>query len=383
MNQDLISGAILVGLGSFLITYGKETISNAITKIKSLCVYSVYFDQNEILYNVFSDWFAEKYPNKFKNLEAQIVENKSSFKLKFKQLFDDNIIRYDKKFLLVNKGRMKLEYTNNTLNVYLHSYIIKGFFAKKKIENLCKELLKQHIESTEKYDLVVKYNGDWGDYYTRYYETIKGFDNLFFKDKNLLINDLKTYKEGKHKYNNLGINFKRGYLLYGPPGTGKSSAAMAIAQYLKRSLYSINLASIRDDQAFQKLIANIPNGSCVLFEDIDGFIENRETRDSVNFNFSTLLNVLDGLYAPPDAVFIITTNLPNLLDNAIMRKGRMDFAIELGQARNKDIQDFLNHYYKTNIILCDPMKISKISMVDVQNLCLSYDNIEDVLEKIK
>ena len=47
---------------------------------------------------------------------------------------------------------------------------------------------------------------------------------------------------------------------------------------------------------------------------------------------SGLLNVLDGFHAPEDVLFVMTTNVIDLLDRALLRPGRIDYRLFLGRA---------------------------------------------------
>jgi chaperone BCS1 len=382
--EQLYLGTLLGGLLGFILTSGKNIITSIYYKITSLISYSVYFDANNDMYDVFSEWFQEKYPDKFRRNEVKITETSKApkFRLKFFQLADSNCIWYKNRLIFISKERLKLEHTADLSNLFMHSYMLRGFFAKEAINELCEELLNKHLKKTQASALTVKCNSEWGEYITRRYSLIKNFDNLFFKDKQSLLDDINSFLKSKETYEKLGITYKRGYLFHGPPGTGKSSIAKAIASHANRTLYSINLASIQGGDIYlQKLICNVPNGSCVVFEDIDCVVDNRKTDEKSEFNFSTLLNLLDGLYSPEDVIFIITTNHIEKLDNALLRKGRMDFSLEMNHPRNQDVEDFINHFFGSNIKLCNPQDISKCSMADIQNLCLS-NTLEQVLEHV-
>ena len=69
----------------------------------------------------------------------------------------------------------------------------------------------------------------------------KSFDNIFFKDKKLVLNRLNKFLEGKDEYAKKGISYTlKGSLFYGEPGCGKTSCIKAIANYTKRNLQIIN-----------------------------------------------------------------------------------------------------------------------------------------------
>ncbi len=56
-----------------------------------------------------------------------------------------------------------------------------------------------------------------------------------------LIGDVQTYLGSKKIYTDLGIPYRRGYLLTGPPGTGKSTLILAVASHFKLPIYSVPL----------------------------------------------------------------------------------------------------------------------------------------------
>ena len=56
------------------------------------------------------------------------------------------------------------------------------------------------------------------------------------------------------------------------------------------------------------------------------------TPDRDGVTLSGLLNVLDGFHAPSNVVFVMTTNAAGALDPALLRPGRIDYKLYLGEA---------------------------------------------------
>lgn len=73
-----------------------------------------------------------------------------------------------------------------------------------------------------------------------------------------------------------GIPYRRGYLLHGPPGSGKSSFIQALAGSLEYNICVLNLSErgLTDDK-LNHLLANAPERSIVLLEDIDAAFTGR------------------------------------------------------------------------------------------------------------
>ena len=164
--------------------------------------------------------------------------------------------------------------------------------------------------------------------------------------------DLDRFRGSHARYRRLGVPYHRGYLLYGPPGTGKTSLVSALAAKFGMSLYVMNLTEF-NDRTLKTAMNDVPENSLILFEDIDcmkagnrreDLSESREKQhsatgteksdvgDRFGVTLSGLLNVLDGVHAPENVVYVMTTNKVEALDPALLRPGRIDYRLFMGEA---------------------------------------------------
>lgn len=353
------------------------------SKIRYAVTYETYFDEKSDFYDCFAEWMAERFPQKFRRTEVKIVDGNAApvypgeaprakgFRLRFFQSTDSNFLFYRRRLLFVKKNREKLENSSSLWTMHLNSYSISGMFAKDAIEKLCDEILQVRYRRDEEAGLEVRYNS--GEYFTRRIVPVtKTFDHLFFAEKTRLVGDLDTFSASRQKYFDLGINYKRGYLLYGTPGTGKTSIAVAIARHLKRPLFVINLASVSNDKQLQMLALEVTAGSVILFEDIDCLFEKREVKGNDDLNFATILNVLDGLYSPSDCVFVLTTNKPESIDDALLRKGRIDLTLHIDNPTITNAGQFVSTYYGRDARMTGDAKLPA-GMSAIQDICLRND----------
>jgi len=127
-----------------------------------------------------------------------------------------------------------------------------------------------------------------------------------------------------------GMNLKKGLLFFGPPGTGKTHTV----HYLSRALPGTTTLVITSEQigllSRYMTLARLLQPSLVIIEDADLIARQREemgTCEEILLN--KLLNEMDGLRADAEIIFVLTTNRPEALEQALTsRPGRIDQAIE-------------------------------------------------------
>ena len=142
-------------------------------------------------------------------------------------------------------------------------------------------------------------------------------------------------------YDRVGLDPSTGVLLHGPPGTGKTLLAKAVANEA-----DANFISIKGPELFNKYVGESEKGvrevfskarenapAVVFFDEIDAIAAERGAGMGDNNAgervVSQLLTELDGLEELEDVVVIATTNRPELIDDALLRPGRLDRHIEV------------------------------------------------------
>ena len=187
--------------------------------------------------------------------------------------------------------------------------------------------------------------------------------------------DTKRFLESGSWYSQMGIPWRRGYLLYGPPGNGKSSLITALAGELKRSVCVLNLAdNVLDDETLIYLMADAPDGSLILLEDIDAVFSGREnSKGRVSFN--GLLNALDGVTAQNGSMVFMTTNHLEKLDPALIRPGRCDLHLCFDNATRVQVQNMLERFYpgiSDAFLLAERITGDTLSMARVQGFLMRF-----------
>ncbi|MGH7937556.1 MAG: AAA family ATPase [Chthoniobacterales bacterium] len=211
------------------------------------------------------------------------------------------------------------------------------------------DVLKCHMSRQGVQSYLYTYNDGW-DYVEGYAPRLLESVVLEPGDKEDLMRDIAHFRKSRQRYECLGVPYHRGYLFYGPPGTGKTSLVSALGAHFGLSIYTINLADF-NDRNLLSAVNQVPANSMLLFEDIDctrgaesrtgeqsrsaktnkpDSGENARLQNGVTL--SGLLNVLDGFCAPNGVLFVMTTNHVEKLDNALLRPGRIDYRLYLGNA---------------------------------------------------
>ncbi|KAF4439702.1 hypothetical protein F53441_12513 [Fusarium austroafricanum] len=188
----------------------------------------------------------------------------------------------------------------------------------------------------------------------RHLETVH-FDN---ETKQELLGDIRNYLDPKtqKRYQSRSMPYRRGYLFYGPPGTGKSSLSVAIAGEFGLDLYEVKIPSVATDADLEQMFQEIPPRCVVLLEDIDAVWTDRANSDSSqdghaapNCTLSGLLNVLDGVGSVEGRIIIMTTNHPELLDSALVRPGRVDMKVLLGNISQKSAEEMFIRMFSPDL----------------------------------
>jgi hypothetical protein len=171
---------------------------------------------------------------------------------------------------------------------------------------------------------------------------------LLKEDKTRIIDDITWFlkPETQLRYEELGRNYKRVFLFEGIPGSGKTSLALAIASYFGYDIAILNFTDKVTDGTFTRLIQQLPEKTILLLEDIDCLFHERKNEDThKNYvTFSGILNTLDGIATPHEFLCIITTNYKNILDDALLRPGRIDTIIKFDYAKRSQIRDIYKAY---------------------------------------
>ncbi|CUS21828.1 LAQU0S04e01728g1_1 [Lachancea quebecensis] len=187
--------------------------------------------------------------------------------------------------------------------------------------------------------------------------------------KQNILKDVKEFLNNGKWYFERGIPYRRGYLLYGPPGSGKTSFIQALAGELDYNICIMNLseANLTDDR-LNHLMNNIPERSILLLEDIDAAFNKRAQSSEKGFQsgvtFSGLLNALDGVASSEETITFMTTNHPEVLDPAIMRPGRIDYKVFIGNATAYQLGEMFLKFYPGEESLCKEF-VDKASALEV------------------
>ncbi|CEP60645.1 bifunctional AAA family ATPase chaperone/translocase BCS1 LALA0_S01e15698g [Lachancea lanzarotensis] len=187
--------------------------------------------------------------------------------------------------------------------------------------------------------------------------------------KDGIIHDVNEFLQNGKWYLDRGIPYRRGYLLYGPPGSGKTSFIQALAGDLDYNICIMNLseANLTDDR-LNHLMNNIPERSILLLEDIDAAFNKRTQTGDQGYQsgvtFSGLLNALDGVASSEETITFMTTNHPERLDPAIMRPGRIDYKVFVGNATPYQIGRMFMKFYPGEDKYCEEF-VKKASALNV------------------
>ncbi|MCA3708731.1 MAG: ATP-dependent zinc metalloprotease FtsH [Phenylobacterium sp.] len=170
------------------------------------------------------------------------------------------------------------------------------------------------------------------------FEDVAGVDEA--KDE---LSEIVDFLKDPGKFQRLGGKIPKGALMVGPPGTGKTLLGRAVAGeagvpffYISGSDFvemfvGVGASRVRD--MFEQAKKNSP---CIIFiDEIDAVGRHRGAglgggNDEREQTLNQLLVEMDG-FDPSDAIIVIaSTNRPDVLDPALLRPGRFDRQVVVG-----------------------------------------------------
>lgn len=144
------------------------------------------------------------------------------------------------------------------------------------------------------------------------------------------------------RFDRLGIAPPSGVLLYGPPGTGKTLMAKAVSHET-----NANFISVRGPQLLSKWVGESEKAirqtfrkarqvapTVIFFDELDSLAPGRGGEAGSNVServVNQLLTELDGLEEMENVMVIGATNRPDMIDPALIRSGRFDRLVYIGE----------------------------------------------------
>ncbi|MDD1692131.1 MAG: CDC48 family AAA ATPase [Methanoregula sp.] len=192
----------------------------------------------------------------------------------------------------------------------------------------------------------------------------------------------------RQKFEDLGIEPPRGILLYGPPGTGKTLIAKAVA-----SESGANFIPVRGPQLLSKWVGESERAvrevfkkarqvapSIIFFDEIDALAPSRGTSSDshvIDNVLNQILTEMDGLEELKDVVVMGATNRPDIVDPALLRAGRFDRLVYIGEPTFEDRKKIIHIHTRY-------MPLEGSALEDIMYLTEGYteEAIAELVEKL-
>ncbi len=151
------------------------------------------------------------------------------------------------------------------------------------------------------------------------------------------VQEIIDFLKDPKRFQKLGGRIPKGVMLMGPPGTGKTLLAKAIAGEADVPFFSISgsdfvemfvgVGASRVRDMFEQGKKNAP---CIIFiDEIDAVGRSRFTgigggHDEREQTLNAMLVEMDGFETQEGVIILAATNRPDVLDPALLRRGRFD-----------------------------------------------------------
>ena len=389
LQNEVVAGAVALGLVGVVAASLRNLPSALWSQFKRAVIVTATLDSRNDLFGAFVAWLdSQRFGQRSRFFT--VVQAPPSMVEEETEADDAPRLQYSPApgfHLFWHRGRLMWMQREIAISMQVVETIRLGaLFARRRVLEELLEGVARHAGERRANRLTLYTVDRWGDEWRLAdSKPRRSLDSVVLDEgvARLLHDDIHEFFTRREWYAQMGIPWRRGYLLYGPPGTGKTSAAYALAGELRLKLCALSLTNPKlNDNVLSDLLQHTPPRSLILIEDIDAFFVAREKQDrSIQFSFSGLLNALDGVGAQEGRIVVLTTNHRDRLDPALIRPGRIDLEIELGRATPAQLLGLLQRFYPqdgervTRIAADYPTRT--LSPAQVQQTLIAADDLDE------
>jgi len=162
--------------------------------------------------------------------------------------------------------------------------------------------------------------------------------------------------QNRERYKSLGIGFPSAVVLHGPPGCGKTFAVEKLVDFLGWPSFEIDASSVASSfihetskkiaETFDRAMQSAP--SILVIDEMEAFLADRE----MGTGHHRVEEMAEFLRRIPEAtkndvLIVAMTNRIEMIDSAILRRGRFDHIIKVDYASEGEVKALLDKLLAT------------------------------------